>query len=114
MNLLKGILHPCIFGIKKGSVSFGSERLLFPCVRLSTSGTRQVVMMSMLDILEFLKRESGSETALVLSEAAMCRQRCGQFMKDMQKAALEKYLGPPVKGHHGFKASIASKASEVR
>ena len=51
-KLLQDVLHPAVFGSMKGLVSFGSERLLFPCVHLSTSGTRLCVMMRMLDILE--------------------------------------------------------------
>ena len=51
-KLVRDVLVPSVFGIKKGSISFGSERLLFPCVRASNSGTRLCVMMPMLDILE--------------------------------------------------------------
>ena len=48
LGLTCNSLKPAVFGIKKGSITFGAERFSQPCFRLATAGTRTVVLVSML------------------------------------------------------------------
>ena len=86
---LKGITQSFtryIFAVKKGAVTFGSEKFGHPSFRYATSGSRVVVLLDQFKLSEYLGRTGAP---LDVTDGVVFRQRLSNFLRKLRQEGID-------------------------
>ncbi len=89
VEVLKAILGPRLYAIKKKELTFAHEKFCLPCFRLNSEGTRTIALTSFKSLSDYLSFASGS--VVKIADGVATRHRCANFLKNVRADGLEKY-----------------------
>ncbi|CAE7037690.1 unnamed protein product [Symbiodinium sp. CCMP2456] len=94
------------FGIVKMHATFGHERSFFPCVRVSFSGTREIVLMPYLPLAKHVQNNSAAGDSSAVNDLfdPKVKTACIQFLKFCNKEKFQSYLSS--EGARAFHGTI--------